>query len=54
MAKITRTHDATITHHHGVGILTRAYARDEVPARFLKKLKQVLDPNGTLRPDRLP
>jgi len=54
MAKITATHDATISHHHGVGILKRAYARDEVPMGLLKKLKQALDPKGTLSPDRLP
>ena len=54
MAKVTSTHDATISHHHGVGILKRAYARDEVPMGLLKKLKQALDPKGTLSPDRLP
>ena len=53
MAKITNTHDATISHHHGVGILKRAYARDEVPMGLLKRLKQALDPKGTLSPDRL-
>ena len=54
MAKITSTHDATISHHHGVGILKRAYARDEVPVGLLKKLKQAIDPKGTLSPDRIP
>jgi len=54
MAKITSTHSATISHHHGVGILKRAYARDEVPMGLLKRLKQALDPKGTLSPDRLP
>lgn len=54
MAKITSTHDATISHHHGVGILKRAYARDEVPMGLIKKLKQALDPKGTLSPDRFP
>ncbi len=54
IAKITRTHDATISHHHGVGILKRAYARDEVPRGLAKRLKQALDPKGTLSPDRFP
>ena len=54
MAKITSTHDATISHHHGVGILKRAYARDEVPMGLIKKIKHALDPEGTLSPDRLP
>ncbi len=54
MAKITSTHDATISHHHGVGILKRAYARDEVPMGLTKRLKRALDPDGTISPDRLP
>jgi alkyldihydroxyacetonephosphate synthase len=54
MAKITSTHDATISHHHGVGILKRAYARDEVPMGLIKRIKQAMDPEGTLSPDRLP
>jgi len=54
MAKITHTHDATISHHHGVGILKRAYARDEVPMGLTKRIKQAIDPKGTLSPDRLP
>ena len=54
MAKITGTHDATISHHHGVGILKRAYARDEVPMGLIKKIKHAVDPEGTLSPDRVP
>jgi alkyldihydroxyacetonephosphate synthase len=53
MAKVTKTHDATISHHHGVGILKRVYARDEVPIQLLKKIKQAVDPGGTLSPGRL-
>jgi alkyldihydroxyacetonephosphate synthase len=53
MAKITKTHDATISHHHGVGILKRRYARDEVPTGLSKKIKQALDPERILNPDRL-
>ena len=54
MAKITSTHDATISHHHGVGILKRAYARDEVPMGLIKRIKRAMDPDGTLSPDRVP
>lgn len=54
MAKITSTHDATISHHHGVGVLKRAYARDEVPMGLIKRIKHAMDPDGTLSPDRLP
>jgi alkyldihydroxyacetonephosphate synthase len=53
MAKVTKTHDATISHHHGVGILKKVYARDEVPAALLKKIKQAVDPKGILAPGRL-
>jgi alkyldihydroxyacetonephosphate synthase len=53
MAKVTKTHDATISHHHGVGILKRRYAREEVPRELVKKIKQALDPEKTLNPDRL-
>lgn len=52
MAKVTKTHDATISHHHGVGILKRRYAREEVPRELVKKIKQALDPEGILNPDR--
>jgi alkyldihydroxyacetonephosphate synthase len=54
MAKITRNHDATISHHHGVGILKRVYASDEVPIGLMKKIKQAVDPEGILNPDRFP
>jgi alkyldihydroxyacetonephosphate synthase len=54
MAKVTKVHDATISHHHGVGILKKVYARDEVPMELMKKIKQAVDPKGILNPDRLP
>lgn len=54
MAKITKAHDATISHHHGVGILKRDYASEEVPIGLARKIKKALDPEGTLSPDRLP
>ncbi len=52
--KATRAHDATISHHHGVGILKKVYAKEEVPLDLLKKVKQALDPNDIMSPDRLP
>lgn len=54
MAKVTKAHDATISHHHGVGILKKVYARDEVPLDLLKRIKQAVDPGGVMSPDRLP
>ncbi len=52
--KATRAHDATISHHHGVGILKKVYAKDEIPLDLLKRVKQAIDPTGTMSPDRLP
>ena len=52
MGKVTKTHDATVSHHHGVGILKRQLARDEVPTGLSKKIKQALDPDGILGPGR--
>lgn len=53
-AKTAKTHDATISHHHGVGILKRVYAKDEVPSKLLEALKQAIDPTAVLSPDRFP
>jgi alkyldihydroxyacetonephosphate synthase len=52
--KAAREHDATISHHHGVGILKKVYAKNEVPIDLLRKLKRAIDPDGILSPDRLP
>ena len=52
--KAARSHDATISHHHGVGILKKVYAKNEIPVDLLRKLKQGIDPDGILSPDRLP
>jgi len=52
--KATRAHDATISHRLGVGILKKVYAKDEVPVGLLRKVKEALDPSGTMSPDRFP
>lgn len=54
MGRVTKAHDATISHHHGVGILKKVYAKDEVPLGLLKSIKQAVDPAGVMSPDRLP
>ena len=53
MARVTRSHDATISHHHGVGILKKVYAKDEIPLQLMKRIKKAVDPNETMSPDRL-
>ena len=54
MEKITQSHDATISHHHGVGILKRVYAKSEVPIDLMRRVKQAVDPAGIMSPDRFP
>lgn len=54
LAKVAGTHDATLSHHHGVGILKRVYAKDEVQTKLLEKIKRATDPEGILSPDRMP
>ncbi|MDG6962888.1 MAG: FAD-binding oxidoreductase [Nitrososphaerota archaeon] len=53
MAKVAKSHDATISHHHGVGMLKMVYAKDEVPLQVLARIKQAVDPNRTMSPGRL-
>ena len=53
MAKVSKAHDATISHHHGVGILKKVYAKDEIPLHLLRRIKQAVDPSGSMSPDRL-
>ncbi len=54
MEKATKAHDATISHHHGVGMLKKIYAKDEIPLGLLRRIKQAVDPDGVMSPDRLP
>jgi len=54
MEKATKAHDATISHHHGVGILKKVYAKGEVPLDLMKRIKQAVDPDGIMSPDRFP
>jgi alkyldihydroxyacetonephosphate synthase len=54
MGMVTKTHDATISHHHGVGRLKKQYAKDEVPTDMAKRIKRALDPDDILDPGRIP
>jgi len=54
MARVTKTHDATISHHHGVGMLKKVYAREETPMELVRRIKDAVDPKGILSPDRFP
>jgi alkyldihydroxyacetonephosphate synthase len=52
--KASRAHDATISHQHGVGILKKVYGKNEIPIDLLRRIKQAIDPEGILSPDRFP
>ena len=53
--RVTRGLNATISHHHGVGILKKAQALEELgkSVRLLQLLKGALDPEGLLNPGKL-
>lgn len=46
---------ATVTHHHGVGLLKAAWLRDELGEGFetLRAIKRALDPAGIMNPGKL-
>lgn len=45
----------TMSHQHGVGLTRSTYTEDELESSFqvLKKIKEVLDPNGIMNPGKL-
>jgi alkyldihydroxyacetonephosphate synthase len=44
---------ATISHHHGTGVVKQRYLELEKPAELYRRLKAALDPKGILNPGRL-
>ncbi len=46
-------HRATVSHHHGVGLLKAEMAKREIPYALLEKIKRALDPKGTFNPGKL-
>ncbi|MFW9891320.1 MAG: FAD-binding oxidoreductase, partial [Candidatus Thorarchaeota archaeon] len=45
----------TMSHQHGVGLTRSTYAEAELESSFtvLKKIKEILDPNGIMNPGKL-
>lgn len=45
----------TMSHQHGVGLTRSSYTEDELGSGFgvLKKIKDVIDPNGIMNPGKL-
>jgi len=54
LARVAKTHDATLSHHHGVGILKLRYAKEEIQIDLLERIKQAMDPKGILSRHRIP
>jgi alkyldihydroxyacetonephosphate synthase len=54
LSQIAERHDATLSHHHGVGLLKAGLVRKEFPRALLRLLKEGVDPNGIMSPRRAP
>ena len=52
LGKIMQRHGATISHHHGVGILKAGIAGKETSLELLRKIKAALDPEGSMNPKK--
>ena len=48
LSQIVDRHSATLSHHHGVGILKAGLVRKEYPRALLQLLKNGVDPKGTM------
>lgn len=53
MNNVAEAHDATLSHHHGMGLLKKIYAKEEIPSKLIEAIKDALDPEGILNPGRL-
>ncbi len=52
LSQIAERHGATLSHHHGVGILKAGLVRKEFPRSLTNLLKKGVDPAGTMSPRR--
>ena len=45
----------TMSHQHGIGLTRSTYTADELGSSFevLRRIKEVLDPNGILNPGKM-
>jgi alkyldihydroxyacetonephosphate synthase len=47
LSQVAERHGATLSHHHGVGVLKAGLVRKESPRKLLRLLKEGVDPGGT-------
>lgn len=50
---ICRANRATVSHHHGVGLLKSGLVKSEIPLGLLEQIKRALDPQRIMNPDKL-
>lgn len=50
LARVAEAHNATLSHHHGVGILKAGLVGKEFPRTLLRRLREGVDPEGTMHP----
>ena len=48
-----RKHNATVSHHHGVGMLKSQMIKKEVAYELLLRIKRTLDPKNMLNPNKM-
>ncbi|HMD79170.1 MAG TPA: FAD-binding oxidoreductase [Nitrososphaerales archaeon] len=48
LSQVAERHEATLSHHHGTGVLKAGLVRKEFPRGLLKLLKEGVDPSGTM------
>jgi alkyldihydroxyacetonephosphate synthase len=49
MFDVAKSHEATLSHHHGMGALKSRYAEREIPVVLIQAIKKGLDPNDILQ-----
>ncbi|PSN91919.1 hypothetical protein B9Q03_02770 [Candidatus Marsarchaeota G2 archaeon OSP_D] len=50
---LCKAHRATVSHHHGVGLLKSGLVKHEIPFSLLEQIKRALDPHNTMNPNKL-
>ncbi|MEM4024100.1 FAD-binding oxidoreductase [Pyrobaculum sp.] len=51
--EVAERHGATISHHHGTGLIKKRYVEQEKPVTLYRRLKNAFDPKGLINPGKL-